>query len=404
MAISLLQQPLDRRTTSPFNDHPRHLDPDRDCTLPKLSQDIISRPSSSTPSTATNSSTIPRQNSVQLPGLAALASIASGQPPVENMRTPPPPSYQNDNSSLTMSYATAAPGQSAGSTGSAPPICYNCETSTTPLWRRDESGAVLCNACGLFHKLHGRPRPISLKTNVIKSRNRVKATGPAGGQKRKLPMPGPGLAAAYPEVSSTSPSAYQTQHALSDPNNAHRQSLSRGTSPSINVYPPPASDSQSDHYQSPTSHHHGTSSTANIAPQHMFDGTTYESNSITQPLRRHSTDPTMGSHRSTPDHFLGSRYHHGSNRLGDDSVGLVNENNRLKTRVSELEVVNDLFKERVNELEKSEMETRRTMDDLKAALSSFQSRQNGSRHDEPAGLHAAGDESPRKRLRSANMI
>ncbi|AET40741.1 Gzf3p Ecym_6365 [Eremothecium cymbalariae DBVPG len=52
------------------------------------------------------------------------------------------------------------------------PVCKNCHTSTTPLWRRDEHGAVLCNACGLFLKLHGRPRPISLKTDVIKSRNR----------------------------------------------------------------------------------------------------------------------------------------------------------------------------------------------------------------------------------------
>lgn len=52
------------------------------------------------------------------------------------------------------------------------PICKNCLTSTTPLWRRDENGALLCNACGLFLKLHGRPRPISLKTDVIKSRNR----------------------------------------------------------------------------------------------------------------------------------------------------------------------------------------------------------------------------------------
>lgn len=59
------------------------------------------------------------------------------------------------------------------------PVCQNCATSTTPLWRRDELGSVLCNACGLFLKLHGTPRPISLKTDVIKSRHRVKTASQA---------------------------------------------------------------------------------------------------------------------------------------------------------------------------------------------------------------------------------
>lgn len=66
------------------------------------------------------------------------------------------------------------------------PTCQNCTTSTTPLWRRDEIGSVLCNACGLFLKLHGRPRPISLKTDVIKSRNRVKSSGAAQNAKKKV--------------------------------------------------------------------------------------------------------------------------------------------------------------------------------------------------------------------------
>ncbi|KAL3228900.1 Protein GZF3 [Nakaseomyces bracarensis] len=51
-------------------------------------------------------------------------------------------------------------------------VCQNCSTSNTPLWRRDSEGTVLCNACGLFLKLHGRSRPISLKTDTIKHRNR----------------------------------------------------------------------------------------------------------------------------------------------------------------------------------------------------------------------------------------
>ena len=51
-------------------------------------------------------------------------------------------------------------------------ICTNCSTNKTPLWRRDFDGNVLCNACGLFLKLHGTARPIKLKSDVIKTRNR----------------------------------------------------------------------------------------------------------------------------------------------------------------------------------------------------------------------------------------
>ncbi|KAG2204439.1 hypothetical protein INT47_005230 [Mucor saturninus] len=54
--------------------------------------------------------------------------------------------------------------------------CSNCQTTTTPLWRRDPQGHPLCNACGLFLKLHGAVRPLSLKTDIIKKRNRTSTT------------------------------------------------------------------------------------------------------------------------------------------------------------------------------------------------------------------------------------
>ncbi|KAJ1939036.1 Sodium- and chloride-dependent GABA transporter 1 [Kickxella alabastrina] len=41
--------------------------------------------------------------------------------------------------------------------------CANCSTTDTPSWRRHpETQDLLCNACGLFLRLHRKPRPIAL--------------------------------------------------------------------------------------------------------------------------------------------------------------------------------------------------------------------------------------------------
>ncbi|KAI8390366.1 hypothetical protein BD560DRAFT_380739 [Blakeslea trispora] len=56
-------------------------------------------------------------------------------------------------------------------------ICANCRTTTTPLWRRDEAGNTICNACGLYYKLHNVHRPVSMKRSVIKRRKRIIVAG-----------------------------------------------------------------------------------------------------------------------------------------------------------------------------------------------------------------------------------
>lgn len=43
--------------------------------------------------------------------------------------------------------------------GHSGPICSHCGSITTPLWRRGPDDELLCNACGLYLKLHSKPRP-----------------------------------------------------------------------------------------------------------------------------------------------------------------------------------------------------------------------------------------------------
>lgn len=111
------------------------------------------------------------------------------------------PTSPGDNVPGTMSgFSSAAPSRPSSPPGSkrgsstnlqaaggnqndsgAPTTCTNCFTQTTPLWRRNPEGQPLCNACGLFLKLHGVVRPLSLKTDVIKKRNRGSGPNGSGG-------------------------------------------------------------------------------------------------------------------------------------------------------------------------------------------------------------------------------
>uniref|UniRef100_A0ABM5FBS7 Transcription factor GATA-4 n=1 Tax=Pogona vitticeps TaxID=103695 RepID=A0ABM5FBS7_9SAUR len=50
--------------------------------------------------------------------------------------------------------------------------CANCQTPTTTLWRRNAEGEPVCNACGLYMKLHGVPRPLAMRKEGIQTRKR----------------------------------------------------------------------------------------------------------------------------------------------------------------------------------------------------------------------------------------
>lgn len=54
--------------------------------------------------------------------------------------------------------------------------CSNCGTTTTTLWRRNNHGEPVCNACGLYYKLHNMNRPPAMRKAGIQTRKRKPKT------------------------------------------------------------------------------------------------------------------------------------------------------------------------------------------------------------------------------------
>ncbi|XP_043934465.1 endothelial transcription factor GATA-2 isoform X1 [Protopterus annectens] len=61
--------------------------------------------------------------------------------------------------------------------------CANCQTTTTTLWRRNANGDPVCNACGLYYKLHNVNRPLTMKKEGIQTRNRKMSNKSKKGKK-----------------------------------------------------------------------------------------------------------------------------------------------------------------------------------------------------------------------------
>ncbi|CAO3598742.1 unnamed protein product [Absidia cylindrospora] len=91
------------------------------------------------------------------------------------MTTHPAPSSMPGTPPLSDSSDDASSVESDGDhmEGARSTSCFNCKTSNTPLWRRDGDGHTICNACGLYYKLHNVHRPIAMKRSIIKRRKRV---------------------------------------------------------------------------------------------------------------------------------------------------------------------------------------------------------------------------------------
>jgi protein-arginine kinase activator protein McsA len=98
----------------------------------------------------------------------------------DQILTSPTPPWTDDDKEEKKSPEEEDRNSSDGNT-----VCANCETTTTPLWRRDASGRTICNACGLYYKLHLVHRPATMMRTVIKRRKRCSATEKAAQENRR---------------------------------------------------------------------------------------------------------------------------------------------------------------------------------------------------------------------------
>lgn len=82
--------------------------------------------------------------------------------PFDHRTTYLPP--QNAQYSMASSYAQPfLPFLNAAIYANSGKKCSNCGATSTPSWRRCPAGKnLLCNACGLYQKLHNRPRPFKI--------------------------------------------------------------------------------------------------------------------------------------------------------------------------------------------------------------------------------------------------
>ncbi|KAJ7164395.1 hypothetical protein C8R46DRAFT_998144 [Mycena filopes] len=52
------------------------------------------------------------------------------------------------------------------------PECRNCGTRKTSTWRRNKAGEQVCNACGVYERMNGIPRPLALRNDKIRPRTK----------------------------------------------------------------------------------------------------------------------------------------------------------------------------------------------------------------------------------------
>ncbi|XP_031560709.1 GATA-binding factor 2-like isoform X4 [Actinia tenebrosa] len=117
--------------------------------------------------------------------------------------------------------------------------CANCHTTQTTLWRRNQNGDPVCNACGLYWKLHAVNRPLSMKKDGIQTRNRKVSSKSKNKNKgvKQEPKLGDenrmGLNSSSPLMNQTNVISSSILSPMVGPNGIHTTAFSRPSMPGL---------------------------------------------------------------------------------------------------------------------------------------------------------------------------
>lgn len=92
---------------------------------------------------------------------------------------------QLSNTGVRSSSSSRRVSSSSGNNRRSGLSCANCSTNTTTLWRRNNQGEPVCNACGLYFKLHNVNRPQAMKKDGIQTRKRKPKSNPTTKESKK---------------------------------------------------------------------------------------------------------------------------------------------------------------------------------------------------------------------------
>ncbi|XP_013199688.1 uncharacterized protein LOC106142471 [Amyelois transitella] len=103
---------------------------------------------------------------------ARATPVATSDQQAPNTQWTAPPADSQDPMEASPPSGAQNAGGARGAASRVELACSNCGTHTTTIWRRDARGEMVCNACGLYYKLHGVPRPTAMRRDTIHTRRR----------------------------------------------------------------------------------------------------------------------------------------------------------------------------------------------------------------------------------------